>query len=66
MGNTVCRCQRLAGPNVELHPRSFGQVGVPPARKNVDSPATATESFGGRPYASPMAHTTKRTEEKPC
>jgi len=34
MGNTLCRCQKLAGPNVALHPRCFGQVwifeGIPP------------------------------------
>jgi len=26
MGSTLCRCQQLAGPDAELHPRCFGQV----------------------------------------
>ncbi len=34
MGNTLCRCRKLAGPDVALHPRCFGQVwifeGIPP------------------------------------
>src|SRR5512139_762094 len=26
MGGSLCRCQKLAGPGAELHPRCFGQV----------------------------------------
>jgi len=26
MGDTLCRCQRLAGPELALHPRCFGQL----------------------------------------
>ena len=72
MGNTLCRCQKLAGPDVALHPRCFGQVwifeGIPPeAWESLagDLVAPATEFFGERPYSSHMARTTKRTEEKP-
>ena len=28
MGDTLCRCRKLAGPDVALHPRCFGQVWI--------------------------------------
>lgn len=40
MGSSLCRCQKLAGPDTELHPRCFGQIWL-----FEDAPVDAWKSF---------------------
>ena len=42
MGSDLCRCRRLAGPDVTLHPRCFGQIWL-----FEGAPADAWEEFSG-------------------